>query len=591
MIKDNNFDDSLHLAVLYKRKDILEKLLKLDNIDINSVNNIGESALHYACNFNENEIAEILIKSNINVNIKEYQNNFTALVYCINLNNNYLVKKLIPNSKINLQDSNGNSPLHHSIMTDNNEISNILIYLENIDFNLVNIEGDTPFHIFLNNETNYENIEILKVFTQRTNLNIQNSEGNTCLHLLFVNNLWTKIKNQLENKKNKYFIKNNKNEIILDYFKDNKSDYNNVLELIVNSYFRILNINDSKEIFWTNKWENLCKKNSDDNLIKLKDLVKSKKDNHTQICKDIIRDYIIKYNISFPISTEFKKIILDNGIYVDKCTYTGSPFDILIGNIYINNKYDFATTILTRNFTDNDSVSEYLNSLGENQGYKVEFLNFEIMWIYQKLFFPTDFENKVNKTLKDSNIKFIIISLAIELSNGSHANILIWDIKNKNISRFEPHGANNPNQFNYNENLLDDLLRNKFTCFDNSLEYIKPKEYLPIIGFQKFEMMENEKCTKIGDPNGFCAVWCVWWVDMRLKYANIDQKKLVKKLMDKIREDGIFFKDMIRNYSANITIIRDKILKSINIDVNDWYNDNYTDEQSENLINEINKMI
>ena len=61
--------------------------------------------------------------------------------------------------------------------------------------------------------------------------------------------------------------------------------------------------------------------------------------------------------------------------------------------------------------------------------------------------------------------------------------------------------------------------------------------------------------------------------------------------MDKIREDGIFFKDMIRNYSANITIIRDKILKLINIDVNDWYNDNYTEEQAENLIIEINKMI
>ena len=139
--------------------------------------------------------------------------------------------------------------------------------------------------------------------------------------------------------------------------------------------------------------------------------------------------------------------------------------------------------------------------------------------------------------------------------------------------------------------MLDDLLRNRLTCFDNKITYLKPKEFLPTIGFQKFEMQENDTCTRIGDPNGFCAVWCVWWVDMRLKYSDIDQTKLVSKLMNKIREDGLSFKNLIRNYSSNITDLRDKFLKKINIDVNDWYNDKYSDKQVEDLINDIIKKI
>jgi len=69
LISDNNSDDSLHLAVLYKRKEILDELLKIGRLNINSVNENGESALHYACNYNLNDIALKLINFKINVGI------------------------------------------------------------------------------------------------------------------------------------------------------------------------------------------------------------------------------------------------------------------------------------------------------------------------------------------------------------------------------------------------------------------------------------------------------------------------------------------------------------------------------------------
>ena len=43
-----------------------------------------------------------------------------------------------------------------------------------------------------------------------------------------------------------------------------------------------------------------------------------------------------------------------------------------------------------------------------------------------------------------------------------------------------------------------------------------------------------------------------------------------------IKSNNISFKNLIRNYSNNIVNIRDTLLASINIDINDWLNDNIT---------------
>ena len=46
--------------------------------------------------------------------------------------------------------------------------------------------------------------------------------------------------------------------------------------------------------------------------------------------------------------------------------------------------------------------------------------------------------------MKDTHIKKIAIPLAIELTNGSHANMLLIDKETMTVERFEPNGANYP---------------------------------------------------------------------------------------------------------------------------------------------------
>ena len=118
--------------------------------------------------------------------------------------------------------------------------------------------------------------------------------------------------------------------------------------------------------------------------------------------------------------------------------------------------------------------------------------------------------------------------------------------------------------------LLDDILSNKFKLILEDYKYMKPKDYLPIVGFQLLEITEKNKCTKIGDPNGFCAVWCVWWTFMRVKHKKINQKDLALELIRIIKFKNIKFKNLIRNFSNKVTILRDEELKKHNLNIDDW---------------------
>ena len=148
------------------------------------------------------------------------------------------------------------------------------------------------------------------------------------------------------------------------------------------------------------------------------------------------------------------------------------------------------------------------------------------------------------------------------------------------IERFEPHGSDPPVDLNYDANLLDTILIDKFNSneFNHKIhfKYFRPKDYLPKIGFQIKEINELQN-DYIGDPNGFCALWCIWWADLRLSNPTISRQNLVKLLFKELIHGKYLFKKIIRDYSFYVTESRDKMLSKANININEWVNDNTTD--------------
>ena len=369
----------------------------------------------------------------------------------------------------------------------------------------------------------------------------------------------------------------------LDYISNsNKDEYMN---MVADSYLYILR---NVPYTWKHSWENLCKKQLFYDKLSTSELkILGKNIKKTNICKNLILDKLETISeFSHPINIHEQDIHIDykNNTMLDFSTFTGVTLDVLIGLLHIRTKHKNVCTTITENFMNNPSLCQYYKKLGIITNTKCEFLNFEIVWVYQKLYTSTDFDIEFEKCLKTSK-RFIIVPLGIELREGSHANYIIFDKKLKEVERFEPHGSHYPFGFNYNFYKLDEVLRKKF-----KFKYIAPKEFLPKISFQIFDSFEKS-CIKIGDPKGFCGLWATWYTDMRISYPNIPRKDLALQLINTIKRKNISFKDMIRSYSHTIILMRDSILKKGNIDINDWLNDKYSDEQIQIVLKEIKKQI
>ena len=563
-----------HLCLTYKRNKMLLYFIELNfNLNFKSLN--GETLLQLAINYENTEMATKLLKSNINLNNRDMVFGLNALHQTIILNNLDLFKKLLNTTiDLNLSDYYGNTPLHYILIDKRLNYLPLLLAKQNIDFNSVNINGEIPLHILLDIdinsllETDNENQTILTKMILESDLNIQDNQGITCLMKIIKLNLHNKFRDLLIIKPLNFFIEDNSTNTILIT--------NDIMSILVESYYNQIKINKNELII---DWEKWCSVGS---FEKLKDIITTDISGKTseEICKSKIKSIITKEKRTLPKLSNME-LVLDNGIFTNFCSYTGLPIDILFGLLLLKQEFKDKglNIVLDYPLTINKSLELYYKNIGINQQYKIDFSNIEIIWCYQKLFFPSYFTDELNKVL--TYAKYICIPIGIEISTGAHANILFWDVKNKTIERFEPNGANYPIGLNYNPELLDLLLTKKFKQFDPDIQYIEPYKFLPSIGFQILENLETPTCKKIGDPNGFCAVWCIWWIYQRM--LNIDNYKLnifnfAIEFIKIIKFDNKSFKNIIRNFSKRITQLRDTYIKKYNLDINDWIVSNYSNE-------------
>lgn len=592
-IPDKNGNTPLHYSIKLKNLEIFKEILKLDP-DINYQTSQGEAPLHVACNFTQISIIEKLLESpQINLNIQDYDNQITPLIYSIILDDNNLFSLLVEKSNTEIQDINGNTALHYAIIENNTFIIDRLLEKQDI-INYTNLVGKTPLHIALNN-INASNISIesfnFEKLIEKSDLNIQDYDGNSCLIILAKVNLWKKLLGVLEKKKLNGFLRNHENETAYDMItEENKEKF---LDLLTQSYLYLLR---SKDENWKNKIDNICKSNlTFQNYQKIKseiDIDTDIKSSDKDICFKVIKRYILMTKTSYPIKFKNYCIDLEYEKNMSIVTYTGITLDVLFGLVYLLKNYsNVISTSLTMDFKNNETLKMHYESFEKRKVADDELLNLEIIWNNQNIFYQSNFDEIISKFKKNKEVRFLIIPIGIELSHDSHANILIYDKESNQVERFEPNGATFPFKFNYNPNLLDKLLEDKLIDYFPKLEYFTPNDYQNKIGFQLLESYDHYKTKKIGDPGGFCAAWCSWYAYMRVKYSNIDRKKLCIKLVNKIKEENVPFKDLIRNFASKIVKIRDDILKEAGIDINLWINGNYNYENLYKLMLLIQQII
>lgn len=621
--------NSLHLAVRSGITEIVKSIADImTNLDTKTTH--GETALHIAINYQYNAIAEFLLREGASPNIVDSENEFSPLHYAVGWDNIKVVMLLLQkDADPNIQDIYGNTPLMYCIKEDYEKCFDyILAYFKSeksakskselssrskskykLNFNLWNIDGKTLLHEVLENYTNAdkvnEKINYINQLINESGMSIQDNQGNTCMHYLIALNLWEKYTDILKTKKINIFAKNSNGDAVIDlvytddvHNKEKSRQYNKLLDIVTDSYINVLH-RERKN--WTNELDKICSRDLSELTDKEKqyitDSAKFNKnisnENVKTECFMLIRNKLkgdvkryregkLEYcQRSYP-TENVKCVDVKEGLMLDVCTFTGSLLDVLIGLMYLLKKHSNACTTLGKNHTPNDDMCKFYKSMGLIMNGRCEFINFEIVWIDYKLYMIDDFSTLFSSCV-NSKARFVIIPIGIEMKSGSHANYLIYDKTIKEIERFEPHGGTTPIGFNYNSSRLDDILEEYFKSIDKDIKYIRPQEYIPKIGFQLMDSQE-EKQKRIGDPGGFCALWSIWYVDQRLTYTTFDRDELIKSLFENIKSQGISYRNLIRNYSRNIITERDKYLKMVDIDINDWLNDNYTYTQLDKFI-------
>ena len=613
--KNSDGENALHLAVKTLDLDIF-KLLLTKIIDINIKKNNGETCLHLAIKHRSYDIIKYIISEyidkpnkNINLNSIESKYNFTPMHYIFLSLDFQLISifsKCLNRFNSNIQDKSGNIFLHYFINNiiqnhESNKKDNLFYLIDlikklDINYNLYNIDGNTSCHILLLNIEIFKkdyNI-IINDLIEKTDLNIQNQNGESCLFLLIKNHFWKDVSNILIKKKLDIFIIDVNRNTMFDYL--DLEDLEFFTELITNSYLYLLT-NPEYGSKWLDYWDNRCKKN-----INLKELNETEKeliqniniDVNKPLCFSLINDKIKNYIKSFkkekkmydihsyPIHTKYQKLI-ENYTDVIIPTFTGSTIDIITGLIYLNKKYKNTLSTSLKLLDPTIPIINCNNNICEISG-------FEILWKNFQLLLPSSKSNDLMRELTyikiNKKMRFFGISIGIELNTKNyvygHANFLLFDFITMQVERFEPHGAEPPYGLDYNAHLLDNILENKILSFKLGFKYISPFDYLQKIGFQIKEIYEL-KSDYIGDPNGFCAVWCIWWIDMRIANPDIIRTKLVNLLSKEIINEEYSYKKIIRNYSYFITELRDKLLTKANININNWINDTMSIEQKNTL--------
>jgi ankyrin repeat protein len=540
---DRNRNTALHVACQLGFYDFVKLLIYFNPDSLKSINLEKQTILHTSILSNNIKLIKLILEHDYNDYLVNSQdiNNRTPLMYAIEFQYLTIIKQL-NNTSMNLEDGNGNTHYH-------------LALKYNIDLNTVkfpdikdktiasktDIDGNTILHLLLLKNKKYYFPDILKL----SSLLIQNNDNNTALHLLLKDD-WIKYKDILEHQKLSIFLKNKLGISPYDILISNNM-YDMFLPVIIRSYYNQLLQNSNKE--FNTQWENDCSQNK-----------VNKKE-----CEQKIKTNIDS-GISYPQKRKTYCIDIKKK-NITSSTYLGITVDILGGLLLLkqltkSNKIE--TTIALETIITNSKLNDYYIT---NRIIRNDLLNFEVIWSYRTIFFPIGLETLFMSFLKSKN-RYFIIPIGIELSQGSHANILIYDNDLSLLERFEPNGSSPPNDFNYFPDELDSSIYQYFKNMNQELTYHTPIDASPRISFQRYESIES--FVKISDPRGYCGAWCSWYAYQRIN-TGLPMKKLIPKLLQKIRGNNLSFKEVIRNYANLMSSIRDTLFKQSNIEIEDWF--------------------
>lgn len=246
-------------------------------------------------------------------------------------------------------------------------------------------------------------------------------------------------------------------------------------------------------------------------------------------------------------------------------TYYGHSNEILFGLLYIIKQYPKKICIpISNKKNSHEEPNIYLKWFCKKKHYKLEFPISKI-----------DFTNMIKRCKK----QFIAIPLYIFFNcntNEGHANCLIFDNINHTIERFEPYGKELNKIFEYKDIRILQNFDKTFAKFVKNSKlaytYKPPNQFCPTINVQQKEEnnIEKGKTQALNsDLPGFCSLWIIWYINLKVKYNKLDSSRLLYKSNELLKKDKKSIRSFIRKYAIFLQTKMEhysKIYKITNLD-------------------------
>lgn len=166
--------------------------------------------------------------------------------------------------------------------------------------------------------------------------------------------------------------------------------------------------------------------------------------------------------------------------------------------------------------------------------------------------------------------KFIVLPLYLNHAAGGHANVIMVDCERKRATRYDPHGEKTLSIFVPER--LDRLLKVFFDKMGIQYDFAGGLYYHGITNFQQLECDEESvKCPN--DPEGWCSIWTIFYVYMRLLYNDLNEPEFVHKISKEISnmkkgKKSDTFTRFIRNWAHKLRneMVESKLCEGANIE-------------------------
>ena len=178
-------------------------------------------------------------------------------------------------------------------------------------------------------------------------------------------------------------------------------------------------------------------------------------------------------------------------------------------------KYDWLNSFLRINLDDEDIKSSIL--VERNVSLRNSGSNLKIV-------------KDLVRTCESKGKRFFVMTVMLIVPGkpGSHANIIVIDLKEKSIELFEPHSKTTElstlDSLEGAYTISNRLLRKTFSEILPKYSYIAPNDYLPRYGLQ----------SKTDAYTGLCITWSMIYVHYRILNPEKSRKEIIKH-MNKIK--------------------------------------------------------